>query len=283
MPWENAMGIRRLLTALALAGACAGPALADVNAQASLGNLGYSVFDLAPGDATAPSLVFGVPAGTPTWHQAFADTQYWVQGPRTNSLTAGTRSSDAVSMRSSFDRPHAALAATLTGRDTPLAPALAMQMQVTSNEENRIKASWNIWSDPIYLTLGAHTRMSFTASLDVFSDALSPGSHLTLFEVLGVLRFTDLFDPNNRQWSDAELLFNGSETENGASVLEQSTLLSLTLDNPNDTPMYLDVQLELNGIGGTVPVSLVPEPAPLAMFAAGGLLLAARRRRKLSA
>jgi hypothetical protein len=54
--------------------------------------------------------------------------------------------------------------------------------------------------------------------------------------------------------------------------------LTVSYDNLTDAPAYVTAQVELDVLARTAAISAVPEPAPLAMLLAGGLLLRLRSR-----
>jgi hypothetical protein len=265
-----------------LLAACAAPVLAQVTSGASLGNLGYTLYDLDLSDTNTPSLVFSVPDGViPSYlhggytgisymHRVYADTVL---------LQHGSDSSDATSQSSTWDRWAGTGTVTLGGRG---GAGMGQQQQVAVEAREwpgvQAQISANSWSDGVYFTLAPGTGVTFTATLSAWAEIALGEEYYGMAEVLGALRVRNLQDLNNGGASDGRLYFAGNEPGK-PPPFDQSALLAVSCENRGANPMYAYAEMDLRGMAYTIPVSMVPEPGQLSMLLAGALLLPLARRR----
>jgi hypothetical protein len=273
----------------ALLAACAAPALSQVTTGATLGNLGYTLYDLDLSDANTPSMVLSVPDNIVPSHPSRAGYT-WVNYSHSVNyhpvlLQNGSTTSDASSRTSTWDGLAATGSTTLSGRG---GAGLDQQLQfaIEARERSGVQAQigTDSWSDAVYFTLSPGAGVTFTATLAAWAEIALGEDYYGMAQVLGSLRVRNLLNPNNDDVSDARGYFAGT-APGMPPPFDQDILLSVSFENRSANPLYAYAQMELDGMAYTIPVSMVPEPGRLPMLLAGVLVLpfALRRKRPLSA
>jgi hypothetical protein len=269
----------------ALLAACALPGLAQVRSGASLGNLGYTLYDLDLSDTNTPSLVFSVPDGViPSYlHGGYTGISYMHRVyANTVLLQYGSDSSDATSQSSTWDRWAGTGTVTLGGRG---GTGMGQQQQVALEAREwpgvQAQIGANSWSDGVYFTLAPGTGVTFTATLAAWAEITLDEDYYGMAQVLGALRVRNLQDLNNGGVSDGHLYFAGTEPGK-PPPFDQTTLLTVSFENRSANPLYAYAEMDLSGMAYTIPVSMVPEPGRLSMLLAGALILPFAVRRRIS-
>jgi len=267
-----------------LALACAlgsAPALADVQGQARLGNLRFTLFDLAPGDAVTPSLAWGVPhdPARPRWtggvsigYESYGADGSWGEsdshyvdatpgGPATVEHAPGTH----ASISAAYAHP------------TPLGQLLSLSLRNAPLPDANTRMVGDVYGEQLLFTLSPHTRVSLSIDLSAGADTRPLRSHDEFLRFSAGLSVIDYLD------------YAGLDTD--SLVLETGTLpdmasgfdgtRSLTVDFSNDSgaARYASLSFSLASEAWATPLSAVPEPSSHAMLLAGAALFGWRRTR----
>lgn len=268
----------------ALLAACALPALAQVTSGATLGNLGYTLYDLDLSDTNTPSLVLSVPDGVipPYLGGGYTGIGY-AHSVYNNTVLIqhGSNSADATSRTSTFDGWAGTGTVSQSGRG---GTGMGQQLQhaIEAREWSGVQAQINSdsWSDGVYFTLAPGTGVTFTATLAAWAEIALDEDYYGMASVLGSLRVRNLQDPNNGGASDGRLYVAGTEPGK-PPPFDQTTLLSVSYENRSANPIYAYAEMDLSGMAYTIPVSMVPEPGQLSMLLAGALVLPFALRRRI--
>lgn len=270
----------RYAIAVLCASCCAVPALAQISVEASLDQLGYTVSDLDPADGIAPALTLGAPVYTPRpGDTARGWLDYSTRVPPAATTTrSGYVYQSAGGLSGSHSYEYGSGWARMTGRDNWTTQALSMGVEIEPVEDTVMTSRAEIWSDTLVFTLAPRTRATFTATVSGWAEASPDPDFIGMAQIFGAVRLMNILNPNNLQFGDAAILSGG--TEDGAIDIDGSELLTVSYDNLTDEPAYVRAQVELDVLARVSAVSAVPEPAPVAMLLAGGLLLRLRSRRR---
>ncbi|WP_020654913.1 PEP-CTERM sorting domain-containing protein [Massilia niastensis] len=265
------------------------PALADIYSRFSVRDLGYTLQDLDPNDGITPALSFGVPEGSWTgpW-QAGARLDYFGLWPDDSPLWPDKV--DQVSLEDVAEPGEFAGVAAYYGNHMAIGSGViggAVQDEMLSASADSvpggmlaITAHTSGESAPFLFTLTPHTRVSFTAESSATIDTVPRDNYDDFLQATTALLL----------WN-AGLVLSAQDRRSyaggtGSGLLphvDDTVTLSGSFDNRSAAPAYGAAQYRISLDTMSHRISPVPEPLPLAMLLAGGLLLAARRRRFLNA
>jgi hypothetical protein len=265
----------KLRFVLAAAGAvlapCAAPA--GVSGQVTLGQFSYTLTDLDPNDGVKPSIVFLAPGSAyqPAWVRV-----QWESGAAMSEAT--TQSVDKAPVSQSHVTPLVTLAASATGLADLGTTSLHAEV---SDENDPFGSAGGLTADAVSglepFVLSPHTALNVSASVHISGDA-RPGNEMDIVGMGGwvILQGADGI-PLAMFTNDPVPSLNG----NGGPY-DVDTVAPLTGTYVNDSALSINGSLQLSA-GLTASVfwfaEPVPEPANIAMYAAGLPLLLALRRR----
>lgn len=274
------MAIRNGMRALAVAGAVmSGQAMADVQAQATVGTLRVSLFDLDLTDAVTPSLVFSVP---PTVYREpdpgrivlhYTDTGAG-SGESVTRYRSAVRGQDLTLAYSHGD--HAAVDAMLSHAGGPEAQALSASGRLGAGGHVETFTSSRVFGDDVEFTLTPNTRATFSIELAVTGATTPSATHRQNMEAFGTLLVgghdaTDLA-------GDYAIFGIGTQFDTPLAV-DDTALISVDFSNTSATERYGFLSYSAGVQAWLTPVSPVPEPASWAMLPIGAILLGRRLRR----
>lgn len=275
------MAIRNGMRALAVAAALmSGQAMADVQAQATVGTLRVSLFDLDLTDAVTPSLVFSVP---PTVYREpepgrivlhYTDTG-------TGSGESVTRYRNAVSGQDLAlayrHGEHAAVEAMLShAGGGPEAQALSASARLGAGGHVETFDSSRVFGDDVEFTLTPNTRASFSIELAATGSTTPSATHRQNIEAFGTL-LVGGHDASDLA-GDYAIFGIGTQFDTPLAV-DDTALISVDFSNTSDMERYGFLSYSAGVQAWLTPVSPVPEPASWAMLAFGAALLGGRLRK----
>lgn len=265
---------------------CSGPALAEVQGEATLGNLRFTLFDLDPDDAVTPSLEWVLP-----------QDQYW--GASNGSIwvnynaTADDWSWGEYYDRYAYPKPgepasidyasgtHASLSAAYAHPDA-LGQMLSLSVRNSPLEEGQSGLQGTVHSEPLVFILSPNTRVSLSIDLSASASAQAQSSHDEYLRFLANFSVIDYLTYGGD--SDSIQLQREISTREGmAPGFEETNTLTVDFSNPYGATRQGDLRVSLGAEAWTSPVSAVPEPSSQAMLLAGAVLLGWRRLRRTGA
>lgn len=264
---------------------CSGAALAEVQGEATLGNLRFTLFDLDPDDAVTPSLAWALPPGQ-NWgtssgglsaaYNAAADDWSWSENYN-RYVTAKPRAPAAIDYAPGA---HAALSAAYAHPD-PLGQVLSLSMRNAPLAEGQSEFRADVYAEQLVFRLSPNTRVSLSVDLSASASTLAQRSHgeyLRLLVSFGVVDYLNYGD------TDFINLQRESGTWPGmAPGFAETGTLTVDFSNPYGSERYGDLHLSIGAVASAWPVSAVPEPSTHAMLLAGAVLFGWRRLRRAGA
>ena len=269
------------LQALALAGALASaPALADVQGEATLGNLRFTLIDLDPNDAVTPSLEWVLPGQGWGASNGYASVYYdasstdWNWGEHYNRyVNPEPREPARIDYAPGA---HVSLSAAYTHPD-PLGQMLSLSVRNAPLANAYSSAQANVSAEQLAFWLSPNTRVSLSVDMSASASVEAQGTHA---EYLGLLVAFGVADYLNYNDTDTINLRRQTGTGTGlAPGLDETGTLTVDFSNPYGTARQGSLQLSLGAEAWTSPVSPVPEPSSQAMLLAGAALFGWRRLR----
>lgn len=279
------MALAHALAAGLLVLAGMGSALAQSSGEASLSGFGYTLIDLDPTDTAAPAIAFRLPEDGTLFETGLGGVQitYTPYGPGPGrEETVFGREQDLLRRSVGITKEHAGGQVETGGtalRNAPPDLSIGMRWETRGSEGEGARLHLVGAHEPAYFVLAPRTRVTFSTLLTVQAIAGTGSSHDEDLRLAVYLAVFNLRDPAGDQatgWLD---LYAG----NGAgehAVLDAARTVQVSFDNRSDAPVEARASMHLIGTAHTIPVSAVPEPAPLAMLLAGGLLGLLRTRRR---
>lgn len=272
------MRMRHGLGALALAcAAWGGPALADSQGRATMGGLGFTLFDLDLTDSVTPSLTWSIPdapsglmsPGSVTVAYSVTDEQV------SDSYLDHRQALPGMPARLSFSPgPQASVDSALAHPGT-LAQVLSVSAQIASGGQRDAFTTGEVFSDRYGFTLSPNTRVAFTVDLAFTASTQQIADYGGLIEAYGAI-YVNAHAPLGGGDSDATLMHTGT-LEGSPLELDQTVGLSVDFSNATPEAAYGDVYFLLLSQARSWPVSPVPEPASWVMLSFGAILLGWRR------
>lgn len=263
---------RQIGWALAMAGAMLGaPAMADVQGQASMSKLRFTLFDLDLTDSVTPSLEWidpGAFGGALSvgytasegrkWSESYSQLIFLTDGePTTIAHSPGSHAGIEVGHASPDPLGHRLW---LSAHNGPLGATETAVRGFVTGQYLRFRLSPN-------------TRVSLSLDFSAMATARPLASHEEYLQLYGTLHVSDAWDYD---YGDADWRLLQVGFGYGA---EAGDTLTLTADysNPYDWVREGEVEAGLSAEAWARPVSAVPEPSAWSMLLAGVALLGRRR------
>lgn len=272
MKIRTAMGMLVLATA-----AWSQPALAEITAQATLGNLRVTLYDLDLTDSVTPSLTWGNPGG-----QSYVLSQgsAWVRA------SSFDEDESELYNRSLIAEPtlpldlsyspgaHGAIRATYTHPE-PLAQELALSSRSAPLGQGEAEIAGHVSGDFMLFTLSPNTRVSLSIDMDANASTRPSATHAEYYFVTGWLSIYDLSD--SFIGDGGYVLFGAGTIEGTSLTMDETVTLTGNFSNTTSNANFGRVTFGLQSEAWAKPVSAVPEPSAYALLLAGLALVGWRR------
>lgn len=254
--------------------------MAEVEGQASMGQLRITLHDLDLTDSIAPSLEWV----DPDYFNGVLTIGYTATmgARRTDSYQERAYLSDGEPVSISYPPGIPAPAGIEVGHAAPepLGHQLWLSARHTPLDQAQTSVSGFISGQSQYFRLSPNTRLSLSMDVSVLASARQVASHQEYLQLYGSL---SLYDSRAYEHVDGDwrMLTLGS----GVELQEFDDTLTLTAqyDNAHDWGSTVRLETTLGVDAWAHPVSAVPEPSAYAMLLAGAALLAWRRRQATAA
>ncbi|KFC71531.1 PEP-CTERM sorting domain-containing protein [Massilia sp. LC238] len=272
------MRLQALAIACALASA---PALADVQGQATLGNLRFTLIDLDPNDAVTPSLEWVLPqnqgwSGSNGYMSVMYDASStdWSWGEYYNRYANPEARQPA--QIDYAPGPHVSLSTAYAHPD-PLGQLLSLSVETAPPAGAYTHLTADVRSEQLGFWLSPNTRVSLSVDMNGSAGAEEQDSHSEYLRLLLGFGVVDYLTYGNRDEIRVQ-----RETGTAAGLapgFAETGTLTVDFSNPYGYARWADLQLSLGAEAWASPISAVPEPSSHAMLLAGAALLGWRRAR----
>lgn len=268
------MGTRSATAWLALAGlSLTSTALADVQGQATLGNLRVTLFDLDLSDAITPSITFSLPdAGTYYYERGSLSMSYWGYASDysfNESYDKSVRMSPGKPETLGFSSgSHAEIGATYS-HSSPLGQSMSLSARLGADQQHYYGISASAQSNTMNLTVSPNTAAVFSMDLAFAGTTSALPSH-SQYLYLNASMYT--VDVNGYLYAGDDTAMRIGSSAYDVLSMDDSDILSVAFSNTGDTERAGSLNFSMSLSAGLQPVSAVPEPSGYAMLLAGAAL-----------